>query len=44
MLVWIIKHIGHNLTRTFGGTRIVFPNNFHDIDYAKFLITLLLGI
>ena len=44
MLVWVIKHIGHNSTRAFEGTKIVFPCNFHDIGYDKFLITLLLRI
>jgi len=44
MLVWIIKHIGHSLFRTFGGTKIVFPCDFHDIGYVKFLIILLLCI
>ena len=29
MLVWIIKHIGHSLTKIYGGTKIVFFCNFH---------------
>ena len=29
VLVWVIKHIGHNSTKTFGGTKIVFLYNFH---------------
>ena len=39
MLTWVIKQIEHSLTRTFGGTKIVFPCNFHNISYAKFFIT-----
>jgi len=29
MLVWVIKHIGHTLTKTFGGTKIFFSFYFY---------------
>ena len=35
------KHIGHNSTKTFGSTKVIFPLIFI---YTKFLITLLLHI
>ena len=44
MLDWVIKHIGHSSTRTSRGAKIVFPCNFYDIGYVKFLIILLLHI
>ena len=36
MLIWAIKHIGYSSTMTFGRNKIIFPCNFHDIDYASF--------
>ena len=38
MLVWIIKHIGHSSTRTFKGTKIVFPFNFHLHQVSHYIV------